>query len=180
MNQGLIPRRYAKALFKVDLERGDSARSYRLMNTLVSSFDANPALQSTIANPFVAVADKVRLLVTAAGATPDDKTFNDFLKLLVENRRIDLVDLIARSYITLYRQASKICRVEVVSAAQLDPAVMDRIKSLVESHLDGASMEFTSKVDPALIGGFVVNIDNDRLDASISTQLKELRLSLLN
>ena len=57
---------------------------------------------------------------------------------------------------------------------------MNRIKQLVEKQLDGAKMEFSSRVDPALIGGFVVNIDNERLDASISTQLKELKLSLLN
>ena len=41
-------------------------------------------------------------------------------------------------------------------------------------------MDFSSSVNPDLIGGFVVNIDNERLDASLRNQLKELRLSLLN
>ncbi|MCM1032567.1 MAG: F0F1 ATP synthase subunit delta [Odoribacter sp.] len=180
MNQGLIPRRYAKALFKTDKERGDAERCYQLMNTLVASFDANPQLQATIANPFIATPDKVKLIATAAGSVAADTTFNDFLQLLVKNRRIDLIDLIAHSYLTLYREENNIRRVEIVSASPLEPAVMNRIKQLVEKQLDGAKMEFSSRVDPALIGGFVVNIDNERLDASISTQLKELKLSLLN
>ena len=56
---------------------------------------------------------------------------------------------------------------------------MQRIKDLIARELKGASMEFSTRVDPSLIGGFVINIDNERLDASLSNQLKELRLSLL-
>ena len=41
-------------------------------------------------------------------------------------------------------------------------------------------MEFATATDPSLIGGFTVNIDNERLDASVERQLKELRQSLLN
>lgn len=180
MNQGLIPRRYAKALYKVDLDRGTAERSYQLMKTLADSFDANPDLRTAIANPFVSADDKIRLLDTAAGAAADDSTFNDFLRLLVRNNRIDMVDLMANSYVELYRRERHIHSVEVVTAAPLDPSVMDRIKALVERHLGSdATIELTSRVDPDLIGGFVVNIDNERLDTSIATQLKELRLSLL-
>ncbi len=68
----------------------------------------------------------------------------------------------------------------MVSAAPLDPAVEKRIKALVEANLHGGTMDFSSSVNPDLIGGFVVNIDNERLDASLRNQLKELRLSLLN
>lgn len=179
MNQGLIPRRYAMALYKVDLDRGTAARTYELMNTLQRSFDEMPDLKATVSNPFVAVGDKVKLLTTAAGATAADTTYADFLKLLVENRRIDMIDLIVRAYGDIYRRENNIRRVEVVSAAPLDPAVMQRIKDLIARELKGASMEFSTRVDPSLIGGFVINIDNERLDASLSNQLKELRLSLL-
>ena len=57
MNEGLIPRRYAKALYKVALERNQGKRMYDLMQTLASSFDANHDLAATVANPFVAQAD---------------------------------------------------------------------------------------------------------------------------
>lgn len=41
-------------------------------------------------------------------------------------------------------------------------------------------MEYSERVDPELIGGFVVNIDNERLDASVSNEFKQLRLKLLS
>lgn len=180
MNEGLIPRRYAKALYKVALERQQDARVFDLMQTLDNSFDANKQLQETVSNPFVDKAEKNKLLTTAAGATDKDSTFADFLKLLDENRRIDLVHQIAISYIAIYRHAHNIRRVLVESAAPLDPAVEKRIKDLVTAHLNGGTMDFSSVVNPDLIGGFVVNIDNERLDASLRHELKELRLSLLN
>lgn len=179
MNEGLIPRRYAKALFKVDSDHNTAARTYAMMQTLVKSFATNPALREMVANPFIASADKDRILATAAGANTTDAGFFDFLKLLHRNRRIDMIEQIALAYLDIYRQANHIRRVEVVSAAALDPTVEQRIKAVVNSHLHGDTMEFDSHVDPELIGGFVVNIDNERLDASLSHSLKELRLSLL-
>ena len=87
--------------------------------------------------------------------------------------------LIAHSFVTLYRKERNIRSVHVVSAAPLDPETEQRIRSLVERHLNGATMEFTTDVDPDIIGGFIVTVDNERLDASLRNSLKELRLSLL-
>ena len=89
MNEGLIPRRYAKALYKVAVERGDDRELYDLMNRLVTTADAQPGLSQAISNPFVSDSDKIALLTTAAAAE-NDKTFADFLKLLAQNRRLDM------------------------------------------------------------------------------------------
>ncbi|MDE6334315.1 MAG: F0F1 ATP synthase subunit delta [Muribaculaceae bacterium] len=180
MNEGLIPRRYAKALYKVAVERKVDERVYVLMQTLVSSFDNTSGLQGVVSNPFVRQYQKEKIIITPVGAGAADTTFADFLKMLAHNKRIDMVNEIAHAYVDIYRQQRNIRKVEVVSAAPLDSAVLGRITSLVERHLHGATMEFTTTVDPALIGGFVINVDNQRLDASVSNQLKELRQSLLN
>lgn len=180
MDQGLIPRRYAKALYKFALERQQDRKMYDLMNTLASSFEREESLQAAVCNPFVADADKVELLRVAAGADRSDSCFNDFMKLLVENRRIAFARGIALAYIVLYREANNIYKVEVVTAADMGSAEADRLKTLVSKHLKGASMEYSQRVDPDLIGGFVINIDNEQLDASISNELKQLRLKLLS
>lgn len=180
MDQGLIPRRYAKALYKFAQENGNDAAVYGLMKTLARSCEENPGVMQAVANPFVDSADKVTLVSAAAGAGKDDRCFADFLKLLVDNKRIDLSRDIAIAYMDLYRKANRIYRVEVVTAGKLDAASMARLKELVERHLDGGTMEYSERVDPELIGGFVVNIDNERLDASVSNEFKQLRLKLLS
>ncbi len=180
MNEGLIPRRYAKALYKVDTERNSAARSYELMNTLIGSFGENPQLGDVVNNPFIASVDKAKLIMTAAGAVASDTTFRDFIKLLENNRRIGIIHAIALAYTEIYRRENNICRVEVVAATQLDSAVEMRIKEVVKKHLENATIEFSTHIDQEIIGGFIVNIDNERLDASLRNRLKQLRLSLLN
>ncbi|MGM9872551.1 MAG: ATP synthase F1 subunit delta [Muribaculaceae bacterium] len=180
MNQGLIPRRYAKALYKVGLERGCVKPCYAMMNSLAAAFDHSTRLKDTVANPFVSIDDKTALIAAAAGVNSTDALFADFFKLLVQNRRIDIVDDIARAYTDIYRKANNISRVEVVSASPIDSDATARISRLIAAHLPAdATMELSSRIDPEIIGGFIVNIDNERLDASVSSQLKELRLSLL-
>ena len=180
MNEGLIPRRYAKALYKVALDRKCDSRIYELMQNLAAAYGVSETLRQLLANPFVDGADKTAALEAAAGASDSDTTFADFVKLLIENRRIDMAGGVAHAYVDLYRQEHNIRRVEVISAAPLDKAVEQRIKAVVEAHLHGASMEFSTKVDPDLIGGFIVSVDNERLDASLRHSLKEIRLNLLN
>ena len=72
MNEGLIPRRYAKALLEFAKERNSDHRLYGLMDNLTHSFAANPDLEVIMANPFVAPDRKEQLLMTAAGAGSDD------------------------------------------------------------------------------------------------------------
>lgn len=180
MNEGLIPSRYAKALYKFALEKGAAERVYGLMKSLTAAFASQEGLQPVMSNPFISDADKVALLDTAAGATAKDSCFHDFLKLLIENKRISSVRGIALAYENLYRHENNIYRVNVVMAAQMGADEEARLKSLIEKHLGGASMEYTHTIDPDLIGGFVVNIDSERLDASIKNELKQLRLKLLS
>ena len=179
MNEGLIPRRYAKALYKVAVERGDADLLYAVMNRLNDACAAQPSLAAVVANPFVSVKDKSGLVTTAAGEGSDNPTFADFIKLLAANRRLDMIVAIAREYSALYRQEKGIYKVDVVSAAPLSDNDEKRLKDLIEKNLQGGTMEYSSRVNPDLIGGFTVTIDNRKLDASVSNELKQLRVNLL-
>jgi F-type H+-transporting ATPase subunit delta len=179
MNEGLIPGRYAKALLKFAVEKHQDARLYELMTTLVAGFEQQGALDATISNPFIAAEKKLQLLATAAGSDKSDEAYLDFLKLLRQNNRLALTRQIALAYINGYRKANNIYRVEVTSAAPMDAAEDARLKKLISSHLGGGSMEYVSKIDPSLIGGFSVNIGSEKLDASVKNELKQLQLRLL-
>lgn len=189
MNQGLIPQRYAKALYKVALERQCTEPMYTMMKTLDESFMKEPRLGHVMENPFVSATEKKSLLLTAAGADsatgeggkdPIVGTFVDFIRLLEENRRIEFIRGIALAYIAIYRRECEISTVTVTSAAPLQPDATRRLMSLIKAHHPQGSIEYHEVVDPSLIGGFTVAIDNQRLDASIKNELKQLRLKLLS
>ena len=175
MDQGLIPRRYAKALIETARQRGSERRLYDLAGNLVANFMAEPGLNAMVENPFIAPAEKIKVLDTAAGATADDTLYGDFLRLLERNKRLDTVRDCMVAYRDLYRKSHGISRVTVTTAAPLDKALEKRLKAIIEAHLGGGKIEYTALVDPDLIGGFTVAIDNELLDASVAGELNQLK-----
>ncbi len=181
MNDGLIPRRYAKALYLVAVERNADAGVYELMKSLENGFEKYPQLNATLNNPFVSSADKAALIRTAACYSgKNDTLLDDFIKLLVENGRIGMTRLIACAYIDLYREEKRIYKVDVHSATKLSAKDEQRLKDMVARHLKGGTMEYSLSVDPSLIGGFTVSVGNEKVDASVSNELKQLRLNLIS
>lgn len=179
MNEGLIPRRYAKALYEVATDRGCADRLYGMMRSLLSAAEGQPELVRTLSNPYVGDADKRKLLDTAAGATAADTTFADWLRVLAQNHRTGMAADIARADIDCYRAARRIYPVTVTSASPLAEPESKRLKALIQSHIGDASMEYSERVDPALIGGFAIDIASERLDASVRNRLEQMRLNLL-
>lgn len=177
MDKGLLPRRYAKALYKFAAEKDATTSIYALMQKLEKAFDTNHDLQNVIANPFVSVPQKTELLETAAGSK--DAIFADFLKLLSDNNRLDIIRQVALAYAALYRQENHIHLVSVTSAAPLSDSDRQRLTQMIENHIGNAKAEYTFDVNPDLIGGFIVKIDNESLDASVRNELEQLRRSLI-
>lgn len=180
MNEGLIPKRYAKALLKFAQERGVEEKLYALTSNLCRSFAEHEQLDATLANPFVDADKKIQLLTTAAGAGESDTVYADFLKLLKQNNRLSMARAIALAYGDEYRRVRNIYRVEVTAAAPMGEKEEERLKKLIESHLNGGTMEYTFRLNPDLIGGFTVKINSESLDASVRNRLKQLQLKLLS
>ena len=176
MNDGLIPNRYAKALFKVAVEKGELAEIYTQMKQLVASFDEMPALKAAVNNPFIAVDEKEKVLLTASGAKADS-TVENFILLVIEKNRASFLRSMAMAYLKLYREAFGIASVEIVTAIELGDDEISGIMDVVKRQLGGKTMV---RVDSDLIGGFTVNVDGMVLDASIKNELKKLRLKLLS
>lgn len=182
MDQGLIPRRYAKALYILASEQGKDADLYTAMNSLADAFGQSPDMQKAMANPYVDAADKLALVTAASAGSPDAISIvSDLVKLLEKNRRMEYLREIALAYVEIYRRSHSIHKVDITSAAPLQPAELRRIQKLVSNHLPaGATAEFNEAVNPDLIGGFSIAIDNELLDATVAGDLKQLRLKLLS
>lgn len=178
MDTGLIPHRYAKALYKFALEHNSAARVYDEMKVVINSFENNPELQKTLSNPYVKRADKAELLKLAAG----DKVENDylgFIKLILDNKREDMAREMALAYRDLYRDANNISQVNVTSAVELPESELKKIQKMVQNAFPDRTLEFSSAVKPSLIGGFTVDVDDFRMDASLSNEIEQLRLNLI-
>lgn len=187
MDLGLLPSRYAKALFDSACEKGLSFGVYEAMLNLEGAFGSKGGsdLTSAVTNPYVGEAEKISLISSACGRVSDnqasvDALIKDFVKLLFHNRRLTLVRAIALSYIGLYRKKNGIRRVTVEWASQPDSSTESRMMDLVQKHIGTGTMEYDSKVNPQLIGGYRIAVDNERLDASVANEFNQLRQQLLS
>ncbi len=183
MDQGLIPRRYAKALLLSAKDNALQGEVYKAMQALAAAFNAEPSMQKALANPAISPEAKLNLILAACGQmTPAvQASIEAFSKLLLQNRRIALTRDCAMAYISLYRSENKIYNVNISSASPLGTAEKGRLEQLVAARLpQGATAEFAYSTNPDLIGGFAINIDNQLLDASVAGQLKQLELKLLS
>ncbi len=178
MNEGLIPSRYAKALYKYTQEHHVSAEIYEEMKRLDSAFATHPELSKALGNPALSAADKERLLSSAVGEK-GNKHLLRFIQLLIKNRRETFVRAIALAYQDIYRKANQIARVTITTATELGSEVLERIGEVMKKQTD-KKLEFIYVVNPELIGGFVLQVDSMQLDASVNNELKKLRLKLLN
>ncbi len=83
------------------------------------------------------------------------------------------------AYRDIYRKENHISQAQVTTASALPDEQMEKLRKLVASSFKGEKLEFSEKVDPELIGGFIIDVDSVRMDASISNELEQLRQTLL-
>ena len=178
MDNGLIPQRYAKALYKYAEEHDITIQLYDLAKTVIQSFESNPALQKAIGNPNIKNSDKERLLLAAAGNEADD-AYGRFIKLVMDHRREEFFWRMMIAYRDIYRKENHIAQVRISTAAALPAEEMEKLHKLVSSSFKGMSLEFSESVNPDLIGGFVIDVDSVRMDSSVSNELEQLRQTLL-
>ncbi len=176
MNTGVISVRYARALLKTACEQGLEDKLYAIMQTLVQSYLQVPELRMTIESPMLPKEKKRKLLEVACG---DDcpKLVGNFLSLVLKGDREDLLYLMANDYITLYRKQRNIIRGKVITASPVSSQTQDKMKSLVQSRAQG-TVEFNTEVDPSLIGGFILEYDTYRMDASVKSKLNAILTQL--
>lgn len=176
MDLGVISVRYARALLKSSCEAKLEDTVYHEMHTLAKSYIGVPELRFTIDNPMLAKDKKHDILVTACGGEVSDLT-NSFIRLVLGEDRENTLQFMANSYITLYRQQKNIIRGKLTTAAVVSPAAEQKMKQMVESKTNG-TVEFESEVNPDLIGGFILEYDTYRLDASVQNQLRTVLTQL--
>ena len=166
-----IARPYAKAIF--DLAQGESklgewSETLQLLSVVAADADFSAiAGNASIANDKV-----VELMVSITG----DKLVagsEGLIKLLVENKRLDVLSEIAEMFEGLRAEAEKTIDAEVVSAFEVDTAAQDKIKAALKSRL-GREVTLTCKIDKSLIGGAIVRAGDLVIDGSAAAQLKSL------
>lgn len=172
MNTGVISVRYARALLKSAYAQKAKDEVYADMQTLIQSFLKVQQLRTAIDNPMLPKEDKEKLLMTACGGNPSAQT-KAFIGLVLKEGRENLIQFMAYSYVTLYRQEKNIVFGRLITAVSIAPETETKMRDMVEKFAN-AEVELHTGVNPDIIGGFILEYDTYRLDASVRSQLRTI------
>lgn len=173
MNTGLISVRYATALLEFAKDANSLEKVYGEAKMLTLMFSKMSELRLVLENPVISLAEKRTLMLNAAGGQTS-KSFRDFTDLLLKNNRENQVQNILLKFIDLYREQKNIRYGKLTTGYEVDIATEKRLIKLVTDKV-GGTLELEKVVDPEILGGFILEVDDVRWDASISSQLKHIR-----
>ena len=172
MDIGVISMRYARALLKSATDARLDDQVYQEMMTIAKSYIDVPALRQTIDNPMLSKDKKESLLVIAAGEAPSQLT-RAFIALVLKEDRENMIQFMANSYVTLYRKQKNVIRGKLTTAARVSLETEQKMRQMVESKTNG-TVEFETEVNPDIIGGFILEYDTFRMDASVKSKLNTI------
>ena len=180
MDIGPISMHYAKALIAYAQEEGTEDVLYQEIKTLSRSFSNFPQLRLSLENPIVTAKDKLALITAAAvGEAEPSETFVRFIQLVLKRRREVYLQFMCMTYLSLYYQLKHIAVGTLITAVPVDEDTKTRIKRTAAAAVH-AEMKLQTLVDPSIGGGFVFDINDFRLDASIATQLKRVKQQFID
>jgi F-type H+-transporting ATPase subunit delta len=170
-------KRYATALFETAQKQGKLDTIERDLDTVLDLMRLTPALRKVWESPLMPAGHKRKLVSDVLGPSLDGLTLS-FLRLLVDKRR---EDILAAARDELHRQADtarKLVRAEAIFAIA---PTLDEQASLIRSleQRTGENVDLTVHVDPSILGGVVVRMQDTILDGSVRGTLERLREQLL-
>jgi F-type H+-transporting ATPase subunit delta len=166
---------YARSLFEVAKEEDDLDRVHEELDEFADAMSENQDLQVFFFSPYFSSQEKkdgLHKLVEDA-----DENLVRFLELLAERHRMPVLFRIRRTFDDMWRHENKRLPVTVTSAVELDKDMIKGIGKKIEEQT-GQQIELSSKVDPDVLGGLVLQVGNQVLDASVRNRLEKLRKSV--
>jgi F-type H+-transporting ATPase subunit delta len=179
MSQETVARRYATALADVVTKNGDIDTVRTELKSWEELIRSSIDLQNAFLNPAIGHASKEKVLESLVQRTRPSRTTSNFLRVLLKNDRIGELDEINRRFEAELEERSGVVTAHVTSARELTDGEKAQLQTNL-AKLTGRMVKLEFGIDKDLIGGVVTRIGSTVYDASVKTQLENLREELVN
>jgi F-type H+-transporting ATPase subunit delta len=169
-----ISKRYARAFFEIAAEEKKLEQLHSELNQFSSMITQNKALKEFLANPIIEQDDKKAVVEKIISKLNFSKMTVNFLKLLVDKKRIDSLPDIEICYRQLMDEALKKVRINVKTAFPLSSKMRDYIIANMEK-ISGRKADITVETAPELLGGVIISVGDTLYDGSVKSQLNNMR-----
>jgi F-type H+-transporting ATPase subunit delta len=165
--------RYAKSLIDLSIEKGQLEQVFADMKWLHDISKSNRDFVNMVRSPIIK-ADTKKKIVTAIIGNQVTAITAGFINLLITKNRESNLPEITSAFITQYKQHKNIHTVTLTTAKPVSDAVKQAIREQVKKAGKLENIELDEKIDENIIGGFVLQVGDQLVDASIAYDLKTI------
>lgn len=167
---GLTAKRYSDALLELSQ---DSDKIRKELEEIVDTLSSSQNLKDFMSNPVISIEDK-KSVIEKIFAGKIDKTLLNFLKLLVDKDRFNLIDEILESYSKDVDKQKNIQKVSVISAIELDEELKSKLINKLAQKLN-KNIELETQLDKDIIAGLVIKTEDNVIDMSLKHKFEEMK-----
>ena len=167
-----LARPYARAAFSVARDE-NALPAWSQALAFAAHVSADPRVATLLGDPRLADGDAVALLAPSDAG----EGFGRFLAMLAANRRLALLPEVAGLFEELRAEAERVVKARVTSASELPAGELDSLRAALRKRF-GREVELETAVDPALIGGAVIDAGDVVIDGSLKGKLERLQTAL--
>ena len=164
---------YARALFDFSIEQNIMHQVTADFQNLEIFLNESSELSNYLSNPIVSQVAKRDILTKTLQSQINTETFK-FLMILVTRDRINLLESIITNYFELVYETASIKMVKVISASEFSISQENTLIKKLKELTDAREIRLDIKIDPSLIGGFLIKTESKVIDFSIKNQLENL------
>ena len=177
MDEGKIAGRYAKALIGLARDKKiiDAVRVD--IETIQHFFDIDPRFNQMLISPVIKTKEKLVFMEAVFSKNTNPVTYS-FLMLLLTNHRESYLKSITKIFLDSYRKETGFKKAKLFSAVEIDQSTVGQFRTLIRNHFN-SEVDLTCSVNSELIGGFILQVEDQQIDASVASKLKRLKKELL-
>jgi F-type H+-transporting ATPase subunit delta len=168
---------YANALADIALAQGAAEPAAKQLSDFGAAYTQSAELRTFLASPAVTVEAKHEVIEKIAKRLGASKIIRNFLFVLTDHRRTQLIPEILVMFLQVIRQRQGVAEAQISSAVELSAAQKKELAAAL-MELTGKRIETKYSLDPALLGGAVVRIGDTIYDGSLRSRLNEMRSRL--
>ena len=173
-----VASRYAKSILDLAQEKGTLEQVKAEMEEIAKVIKSNSELKAVLSNPIIKT-DKKQNILKALFEGKVSPEVSSFFNIMVRKGRGELVYATALEFIREYNELKGVVKAEVISAQALSTANIQSLGNTIAQQIN-ADVILTNKVDPSLIGGFIIKVGDKQLDESITGKLNKLERHFIN
>jgi F-type H+-transporting ATPase subunit delta len=176
MDQSRVSLSYARALLQWSSDNGVEKKVYTQSDSVINLLNNNPDFSMLLQSPMVSASKKARTIQLVMDKTAP--ILSNFISLAVKKGRTNQLKRIMLSYRKLYRDTYGIINACVESPEGISKKNEEGIKRFLSNSFN-KEVEFEFTLNPSLIGGFILTIEDKLLDKSVKGELIKLNKKLM-